>query len=120
MLIINKDTRIGWREIFTLDKVKKALRNEKRKEIMPMEEFRKSLLVVTNASTTDVKALDSSSSLQKSKGEKLEDGFLIIEEVFNKKDRSDVEKTLYKTKLIYTLIDIANRRIQNTIASEGS
>jgi hypothetical protein len=28
-----------------------------------------------------------------------------------------LEKKLYKNKLIYTLIDIANRRIQNTIKS---
>lgn len=35
----------------------------------------------------------------------------MIEEAFNKKDRSNLEQKIYHNKLLYTLIDIANRRI---------
>ena len=59
MLHKDKEQRISWKEIFAMERIKKAVRNERKKEIISMEEFRKSMIVVANKSVTDVKVIES-------------------------------------------------------------
>lgn len=107
-----------------MERVKKAVRNERRKEIVTMEEFRKSLLVIPNPSIIDVKFIEelkeegAADSLTNPNHK--EEGYLFIEEAFNKKEKSKLEKKLYCNKLLYTLIDIANSRILRVVQEDTS
>lgn len=110
--------------MFGMERVKKAVRNERRKEIVTMEEFRKSLLVIPNPSIIDVKFIEepkeegAADSLTNPNHK--EEGYLFIEEAFNKKEKSKLEKKLYCNKLLYTLIDIANSRILRVMQEDTS
>lgn len=116
MLLKDKEQRIGWKDIFSMEKIKKAVRNERKKEIISMEEFRKSMIVIANKSATDVKVIESEESeLNDESSSTKEENVIIIEEAFNKDQRTRLEKKLYRSKILYTFIDIANRRMMKAI-----
>ena len=74
------------------------------------------MIVVVNNSVADVKVIESEEKEYHDESmETKEESVIFIEEAFNKNERSGIEKKLYRTKILYTFIDIANRRIAKTL-----
>ena len=74
------------------------------------------MIHIVNTSVAEVKVIPSEQSSYNEKEEEVkEENVIFIEEAFNKCEKSGLEKKLYKTKLLYTFIDIANRRILKVI-----
>jgi serine/threonine-protein kinase ULK/ATG1 len=51
MLIKDKEKRISWKEIFEMEEIKNAIRFERKKELAPMDELNRSLMIVNKSQT---------------------------------------------------------------------
>ena len=116
MLCKDPEARISWKELFEHQKIVKAVRTERKKEITSMEEFKKSLIFV-NKSVTKFQEFDSK---KENSEEKAEETCLILEETFNKTAKTSFERKLYRYKLMYTLIEYVNGKIKSYIKAKNT
>ena len=116
MLNKNQDSRISWMELFEHPQVVKAFQCDRKKEMTSMDVFKKSLVFV-NKSVIKLSEVDEPEGKEQHKEDET---CLILEEAFNKNNKSRFERILYKFKLLYTLIEYTNTKIKNYLKKTES